>query len=82
METAQVFCRNTGTTINVPIGATLADVYHLSGLELKHGPISAHVNNKVEGMHYRLYSPKDVEFLDITSSSGLRAYTRSLFFAL
>ena len=82
METAQVFCRNTGTTINVPIGATLADVYHLSGLELKHGPISAHVNNKVEGMHYRVYKQKEVEFLDITSTSGSRAYTRTLFFVL
>ena len=54
----------------------------MSGLEMKHGPISARVNNKVEGMHYRVYKQKDVEFLDITSPSGLRAYTRSLFFVL
>ena len=45
-------------------------------------PILAHVNNKVEGMHYRLYKPKSIEFLDITSTSGQRAYTRTLFFIL
>ena len=45
-------------------------------------PISAKVNNKVEGLHYRVYNPKDVEFLDITTPSGSRAYTRSLFFVL
>jgi uridine kinase len=57
-------------------------VYALSGVEIEHGPISANVNNKVEGMHYRVYKQKQVEFLDITSSSGSRAYTRSLFFVL
>jgi uridine kinase len=49
---------------------------------MTHGPINAHVNNKVEGMHFRLYKQKEVEFLDITSPSGMRAYTRSLFFVL
>ena len=49
---------------------------------MKHGPISAHVNNKVEGMHYRVYNRKTVEFLDITTPSGSRAYTRTLFFVL
>ena len=64
------------------MGANLEDVYQLTGLTMTHGPISAHVNNKVEGMHFRVYKQKEVEFLDITSASGLRAYTRSLFFVL
>ena len=78
----QVRCKNNGETIEVPVGSNLKDIYEKSGLEMKYGPLSAHVNNKVEGMHYRIYTPKDVEFLDITSSSGSRAYTRSLFFVL
>jgi len=45
-------------------------------------PISAKVNNKVEGMHYRVYNSKDVEFLDVRTPSGSRAYTRTLFFVL
>ena len=82
METVQIFCRNIGATLAVPLGSTLEDIYQLTGLNMQHGPILAHVNNKVEGMHFRVYKQKEVEFLDITSSSGLRAYTRSLFFVL
>ena len=78
----KLFCRNTGKEIEVPMGAKLEEAYKLTGLAMEYGPLSAHVNNKVEGMHYRLYNQKEVEFLDITSSSGLRAYTRTLFFVL
>jgi uridine kinase len=78
----QVRCKNNGETIEIPVGSNLKDIYEKAGLEMKYGPLSAHVNNKVEGMHYRIYTPKDVEFLDITSPSGSRAYTRSLFFVL
>ena len=81
-EQVKIYCRNNGQTISVPMGATLEDIFPLTGLQLKRTPVLAHVNNKVEGMHYRLYNPREVEFLDITSTSGLRAYTRSLFFVL
>ena len=81
-QTVQIHIKNNGRTIEVPMGANLEEVYQASGLEMKHGPISAHVNNKVEGMHFRAYKQKEVEFLDITSASGIRAYTRSLFFVL
>ena len=47
---------------------------------MDHGPVCARVNNKVQGMHYRLYNDKDVEFLDMRSGSGSRTYTRTLFF--
>ncbi len=49
---------------------------------MEYGPISARVNNKVEGMHYRVYKPKDIEFLDMYDASAIRAYTRTLFFVL
>jgi len=78
----KIHIRNNGKTVEVPLGSNLEEVYSLSGLQMEHGPVSAHVNNKVEGMHYRAYKQKEVEFLDITSSSGSRAYTRSLFFVL
>ena len=81
-QTIKIHVRNNGKTVEVPLGANLEDVYQLSGLNMKYGPISAHVNNKVEGMHFRVYKQKEVEFLDITSASGSRAYTRSLFFVL
>ena len=75
-------CQNDGQKYEVPAGSTLEEFYAMTDLQMTHGPINAHVNNKVEGMHYRLYTPRVVEFLDITSPSGLRAYTRTLFFVL
>lgn len=51
-------------------------------MDLPFGPVNAKVNNKVEGLQYRVFTNKDVEFLDLTSSSGSRAYTRTLFFVL
>jgi uridine kinase len=54
-QNIQIRVHNLGTTIEVPAGATLQEVYQLSGLTLDHGPISARVNNKMEGMHYRLF---------------------------
>jgi len=78
----QIHCSNNGQTISVPVGSTMEEVYQLLGLQMEHGPVLAKVNNKVEGMHYRAYKQKNVEFLDITSSSGVRAYTRTLFFVL
>jgi len=81
-KTIQIYCHNNNKVIEVPIGASLEEAYKESGIQMTHGPINAHVNNKVEGMHFRLYKQKEVEFLDITSPSGMRAYTRSLFFVL
>ena len=81
-QTIKVRCRNNGTKIEAETGSSLHDVYELSGLKMEHGPIVAKVNNKVEGMGFRLYRNKDVEFLDLTSPSGMRTYTRTLFFIL
>lgn len=78
----QIRCKNNGRTVAVPLGSTLWDAYRTMGLSLPYGPVSAKVNNKVEGLHYRFFNNKDVEFLDLTSASGMRTYTRSLFFLL
>ena len=81
-QNIQIRCKNNGKTIEVPMSSTLEEIYQLAGLQMELEPIIARVNNKVEGMHFRPYKPKDVEFLDITSASGLRTYTRSLFMVL
>ncbi|UKK47906.1 nucleoside kinase [Prevotella sp. E9-3] len=81
-QTVKILCINNNTEYELPLGSNLEELYAMTGLSLPHGPVSAHVNNKVEGMHYRIYKAKSVEFLDITSPSGIRAYTRTLFFVL
>ena len=78
----QIRCKNNKKSQKVAIGSTLFDVFSEFGLQMSHGPVSCKVNNKVEGLHYRVYNNKDVEFLDMTSPSGSRAYTRTLFFVL
>ena len=78
----QIRCKNNKKSQKVAIGSTLFDIFSDFGLNMEHGPVSARVNNKVEGMHFRVYNNKDVEFLDMTSASGSRAYTRTLFFVL
>lgn len=81
-QTIQIRCKNNNKTLCVPMGSTLKDIYAAAGLDLKFGPVSARVNNKVEGLHFRVYHNKDVDFLTLTSSSGIRTYTRSLFLVL
>ena len=78
----KIRCKNNKKTLNISIGSTLSEIFSQSGLEMEFGPISAKVNNKVEGMHFRVYKPKDIEFLDMRTPSGIRAYTRTLFFVL
>ena len=81
-QVIQIRCKNNKKSQKVEIGSTLFDIFSAFDLKMTHGPVSARVNNKVEGMHYRVYNSKDVEFLDMTTASGSRAYTRTLFFVL
>ena len=82
IQTANIRCRNNGNMLEVPVGSTLQEVYEQSGLQMKFQPMIAKVNNKVESLDFRIYNNKDVEFLDVTSASGSRTYTRTLFFIL
>ncbi|MDY5656111.1 MAG: nucleoside kinase [Prevotella sp.] len=81
-HTVEIICRNNGQRLLVEPNSNLASIYQQLDLDMLYGPISAKVNNKVEGLHYRVYNQKTIEFLDMYSPSGARAYTRSLFFVL
>ena len=81
-QVLHIRCKNNKKTQEVPIGSTLSDIYKEINLQMPYGPVSAKVNNKVEGLHYRVYHNKDVEFLNLLTPSGIRTYTRSLFLVL
>ena len=81
-QVLHIRCKNNKKTQEVPIGSTLSDIYKEINLQMPYGPVSAKVNNKVEGLHYRVYHNKDVEFLNLLTPSGIRTYTRSLFMVL
>ncbi|MCR4773079.1 MAG: nucleoside kinase [Prevotella sp.] len=81
-QTLQIRCKNNKKIANVGMGSSLLEIYQMLNLDMKYGPISCKVNNKVEGLHYRLYHSKDIEYLDMSSPSARRTYTRTLFFVL
>lgn len=77
-EVITIFCKNNNRSVEVPIGSSLMEIYNLVGSPLPHLPMNAQVNNKTEGLTYRCWHPKDVEYIDYTKSSGMRTYVRSL----
>ena len=81
-RTITILCKNNGESIDIPLGSTLTEAYEALGLDMPHGAACAEVNNTVENMNYVLFSNSDIKFLDITTPSGMRTYTRSLFFVL
>ena len=81
-QVLHIRCKNNKKNSRSPIGSTLSDIYKEINLQMPYGPVSAKVNNKVEGLHYRVYHNKDIEFLDLLTPSGIRTYTRSLFLVL
>ena len=82
MSELRIRCRNTGKRINLPFGGNLYEAFAKADFHMDYGPVAARVNNKVQGMNYRFYNNKDVEFLSLSDESGMRTYTRTLFFIL
>lgn len=78
----QIYCKNINLSKEFPEGSSLLDIYKGFKLEMPYTPVSAKVNNKVEGLTYKAFNNKDVEFLNILSPSGMRTYVRSLCFIL
>ena len=77
-STITIYCKNTHTYHEVPRGISLIQLKDLLGIQLQYPIIAAHVNYKVENLDFLLYKPKDVEFLDASSPSGMRVYVRTL----
>lgn len=77
-ETITIYCKNNNTYKEVPIGSSLLDIYAAVGAPLRYRPMNAQVNNKTEGLTFRCWQPKDIEYIDYTQSSGGRTYVRSL----
>ena len=78
----QICCKNNNISKEFPIGSSLLDIYYGFNLNFPYQVVSAKVNNRSEGLNFRVYNNKDVEFLDIRDSSGMRTYVRSLCFIL
>lgn len=80
INTISIYCKNNQKRVEVPIGSSLLDIYEEVGEPLTSRPLNAQVNNRTEGLTFRCWQDKDVEFVDYTSSSGQRTFVRSLCF--
>lgn len=78
----QICCKNNKKSENFELGTTILQIYEKIKPEMKHRPLCALVNNHLEGLKYRVFSSKQIEFLDITSPQGRKVYARSLCFVL
>ncbi|GAB6012545.1 nucleoside kinase [Viscerimonas tarda] len=78
----RVFCKNSNTYLDVAPGTSLLEIKETLDIKMPYLISSAKVNNKTESLHYQIYRPKTVEFIDIGESSGRRCYVRSLCFIL
>ncbi len=82
IETIRIYCKNSGTCNEFPIGSSLLQIYKGLNFDSPYQVVSAKVNNRAEGLNFRVYNNKDVEFMDLRDPSGMRTYVRSLCFVL
>jgi len=77
-----IFCKNTGESAKFDYGTKLQQIYQQFALHIPFRPICAAVNNRLEGLTYKVFSRKEVEFLGLNTEAGRKVYMRSLSFVL
>jgi len=78
----QIYCKNTGTSKSFPEGTSLLEMLPSFEFDKPYPIVSAKVNNVSQGLKFRVYHSRDIEFVDVTNSSGMRIYSRSLCFLM
>ena len=81
-DTVKVFCRDTNEEKEVKVGTPLTELIDYFGVKKPYMIANAKVNNKTESLTYRIFRPKTIEFVDLSDSSAMRTYVRSLCFIL
>ena len=78
----QVYCKNTKETKRFPEGTSLVQMLSEFDCHTPYPIVSAKVNNVSQGLKFKVYQNKDIEFIDVREPSGMRVYCRSLYFLL
>ena len=81
-ETISIFCKNNQKYYEFEAGISALEIYNQIEFKTPYLLTCCRINNKNENLNFRCYQPKDIEYLDITRSSGLRTYVRTLCFIL
>lgn len=89
MNDVEIVITNTGKRISIAPGTSVADLAkeYLQQKTVEDGKaplpiLGSLVNNKVQPLQYRIYTPKTIQLLDITSRQGFRMHRNSLHFML
>src|SRR5574344_744554 len=77
-QTVTIFCKNNQQFKDYPRGTSLMDIYRDMNIQLKFPVVAARVNYKVEDLNFLIYKPKDIDFIDASTPSGMRVYLRSI----
>ena len=77
-----VFCENNGQEYQIPTGSSLKEFKKIVFPMNHQNILGALVNNEVQDLHYEIYNPKYVNFVDVTTLDGYSVYLRSLIFVL
>jgi uridine kinase len=80
MKSVEIYCKNTGTTKEYPLGTSLLEISNDLNIKTENRVCGAIVNNQVRELSFCLVKPKQIEFFDITHPDGNRLYIRSLIF--
>ncbi len=78
----KIYCKNTGTSKEFQEGTTLLEMLGHFEFERPYQIVSAKVNNVSQGLKFRVYNNREIEYLDMREGSAARVYARSLSFLL
>ena len=78
----KIFCKNNNTSKTFPEGLTLMEMLASFDFDQPYPILAAKVNNVCQGLKYRAFNSRQVEYLDYTSYAGRSVYCNSLCFLL
>ena len=81
-DSIRILCENTNSTLEVKMGTTLKEVLQIVGLNGKLPILAAYVNNRIKELHYKVYRPISIRFIDMSSHAGYRVYERTACFIM
>lgn len=82
MKNVEVFCKNTNSVHQYPMGTSLLEISKDLDIRLENIVCGAIVNHQVKELSFCVVKPKQVEFIDVSHPDGIRMYIRSLIFVL
>lgn len=81
-NTIEIIVVNTGTRYHVVQGLSLTEIMREISYKSERVILGAMVNNRLRDLGFKVFQPKQIEFIDITHPAGHRMYVNSLFFLM